>query len=85
MKKNEFAIIHELKCSQFLVDTNYEHGDEAPFKLTMKFWSKEFNGYASVSLRWADDDEKSFKRTFDELKDVAKAQEWFNKLNKIGQ
>ncbi len=81
MKKNEFAILHELNSGQFLVNTEYEHGEQDPFKLTIKFWSKSMNGFASTTMSWPDDKGKDFKKAFDDLKNIENAQNFFDRLS----
>ena len=81
MTEYEFAILHELKGTQFLVNTDYDHEAEQ-HKLSVKFWASKMNGFATVTLSWSSDDEESFKKQFDKLKDPKEAEALYKKLNK---
>ena len=80
MTDHEFAILHELNGSQFLVDTTYDH-EEEQFKLSIKFWASEVNGYVTMTMSWSDDKEDKFKETFDKFKDPEYCKEWVKNLN----
>ncbi|MEB0262873.1 hypothetical protein [Mucilaginibacter sp. 10I4] len=75
MSINQFSIIHELPETQFLVDTTFNH-DTYEFELSMKFWCKAMNGFATMTLRWPPSKESDYRRTFKEFKDVEKAKKW---------
>ena len=81
LKDNEFAILHQLPKTQALVDTTYNH-DEDKFELRLKWWCKKVNGYAEMKLSW--DKQKDFTRTFNEMKESSKVQEWIDKFEAIG-
>lgn len=67
--REQFCIVHETKESQILIDSDYDH-DTEQFKITVKFWAANINGYASVSPSWAKKHESDYKRFFDKLKDI---------------
>jgi hypothetical protein len=71
----QFAILHELEGTQFLIDTTFDH-DNDEYELTMKFWCEAINGFTSMKLKWPAENEEDYKRTFEELKDSAKAEKW---------
>ncbi len=82
MKKNEFAILHELKSTQALVNTDFDH-DEEKYTLTLKFWSKSANGFAEVTMSWPSDKEKEFKACFDKFKDPAECEKVVNNFESM--
>ena len=80
MKNNEFAILHTLATGQFLVDTTYEH-DSDEFKLSVKFWSSNVNGYVTMTLSWTGNDEADFIKTFDMFRTVEYCENWVKAMN----
>jgi hypothetical protein len=82
MKAHEFAILHELKGTQFLVNTAYDEEDENPYSLTMKMWCNKVGGYVDLKLGWPERKKKDFVRTFEALRSKEKAMDWYTKINK---
>jgi hypothetical protein len=80
MKSHEFSILHELKGTQILIDTDYDH-DQEKYNLSFKFWSNKMNGYAKIIMSWTADKEKDFKNTFDKFKDLSESEKWYKKFN----
>ena len=80
MENKEFAILHNLKSGQFLVDTTYDHESEE-FNLSFKFWVSKMNGYATITLKWTDDKETDFIETFNKFKSVDFCEKWVSKIN----
>lgn len=80
MKEHEFAILHELEGTQFLVDSDYDH-EEEKFKLSAKFWSEPINGYATMTLSWKEEAEEKFKESFEKFKDPEYCKQWISNLN----
>lgn len=78
----EFSILHNLKETQFLVDTNYEHGEESPFTLTIKAWIPAANAFAKLTMSWSEEKEEDYKKTFSEFKQIETAEKWFDLMNK---
>lgn len=75
MDKNEFSILQNISTGQFLVDTTFNH-DKEEFELSIKFWAKNINGYATIKHHWSEDKEQFFRETFDKFKSVEYCEKW---------
>jgi hypothetical protein len=75
--RDDFAILHIIDGSQFLVDTTFNHETDE-HELTIKFWYDYVNGYTSATLRWKGDKQADFEKLFTKLKNPDYAKIWLD-------
>ncbi len=76
----QFAILHTTKTTQILIDTDFDHVTDT-YTVSVKFWAKDINGYATMSPSWAARHKKDYERFFEEMKDPRYALKFCSKVS----